>query len=141
MGKCTVMIRAFLDTSILVGKILNLSDRSNIVFEDSETIKYTNEYVLKELYHVLRKKYGYSEMQLHYILEYFREICIVLPAPSKEEFTTIKIRDKSDRPIVYSAYKNDLVLYIDDEWTYKDAQKYVKVRRVQVKKTKRRNKK
>ncbi len=135
------MIRAFLDTSILVGKVLNLSDRSNTVFEDENIIKHTNEYVLKELYHVMKKRYGYSEMQLHYILDFFREICIVLPTPSKEEFSTIKIRDRSDRPIVYSAYKHDLILYIDDEWTYKDAQKYVTVQRVQEKKTRRKKKK
>ena len=45
-----VMIRAFLNTSLLVGKVLNLSDRSNAVIEDENIIKYTNESLIPSGY-------------------------------------------------------------------------------------------
>ena len=124
------MIRAFFDTSVILNKILKLSKEAEKVFSDPDINKYTNEYVLKELYHVLKKQFKFSEIQISYALEYVRNECTILPTPKKDDFTIVKIRDKADKPIVCSAYKHDLILYIDDEKTYQDAKKYVKVVRV-----------
>ena len=123
------MIEAFLDTSILLGKLLNRSKKAEEVFNNPNTKKYTNEYAIKEVYHVL-KKLGFSEIHISYAIDYIREKCIILPAPKKEEFMDIKLKDKVDKPIVCSAKKYNLVLYIDDEKTYLDAKKYVEVERV-----------
>jgi len=124
------MIRAFFDTSVILNKILKLSKDAEKVFSDLDINKYTSEYVLKELYHVLKKQFKFSEIQISYALEYVRNECTILPTPNKDDFTIIKIRDKADKPIVCSAYKHDLILYIDDEKTYQDAKKYVKVVRI-----------
>lgn len=128
--KCTGMIKAFLDTSVLLDKVLLLSKEADDLFRDRDIERYTNEMALKELYHVLKKRFGYSEVEISYILEYIRETCTVLPTPSKKEVLSIKIRDRSDRPFVLSAKKFGLVLYIDDEMTFRDAQEIVTVRRV-----------
>ena len=123
-------IKAFLDTSVLIGKVLKISEDAEKVFNDPYIEKYTNEYALKELYHVPKNSFNFSETNIGYAIDYIRESCVVLPAPKKEEFKNIKLQDKSDRPIVYSAYSNNLVLFIDDERTYQDAKKYVNVRRI-----------
>jgi predicted nucleic acid-binding protein len=124
------MIRAFLDTSVLIDKVLSLSVEANEIFHDKGIEKYTNELALRELHHVLKKKFGYSEAEIAYVIEYIRETCTILPAPSKEEINSIKIRDRSDRPFVLSAKKHGLVLYIDDELTFRDAQDIVTVKRI-----------
>ena len=84
----------------------------------------------KELYHVLKNEFQYSELEIGYAVDFIRANCIILPTPTNEEMETIKIRDKSDRPFVYSALKYGLTLYIDDEKTFEDAKKYVKVKRI-----------
>lgn len=124
------MIKAFLDTSVILGKILGYSKDAVALFSDPGVERYTNEYALKELYHVLKHQHGFSEMQIAYAFEYVRKESTVLPSPSKEELSTIKLKDKADRPIVLSAFKHGLVLYIDDEVTYNDAKRYVTVVRV-----------
>ena len=124
------MIRAFFDTSVILNKILKLSKEAEKVLSDPDINKYTNEYVLKELYHVLKKQFKFSEIQISYALEYVRNECTFLPTPKKDDFTIVKVRDKADKPIVCSAYKHELILYIDDEKTYQDAKKYVKVVRI-----------
>ena len=124
------MIEVFLDTTILLGKILGRSKEAERIFESPSIQKHTSEYALKEVYHVLKKQYHYSEMEIGYAIDYIREKCKVLPMPTKEEIQMIKIRDKSDRPIVYSAYKYGLILYIDDAKTFQDAQKYIQVERI-----------
>ena len=124
------MIKAFLDTSVLVGKVLGISKEAEKVFSNPEIIKYTNEYALKEVYHVLKRKFDFFQLQIGYAVDYIRETCVVLPGPRKEEFRILKLRDKADRPIVFAAMKYKLVLYIDDEKTYLDAGKYVEVERV-----------
>lgn len=123
-------IKAFLDTSVLIGKVLKVSVSAEKVFNDPYIEKYTNEYALKELYHVLKSSFKFSEKNIGYAVDYIRENCVVLPAPKKEEFKKIKLQDRSDRPIVYSAYSHNLILFIDDEKTYQDANNYVKVRRI-----------
>ena len=127
---CMEMIRAFFDTSVILNKILKLSKEAEKAFSDPDINKYTNEYVLKELYHVLKKQFKFSEIQISYALEYVRNECTILPTPKKDDFTKINIHDKADKPIVCSAFKHDLILYIDDEQTYQDAKKYVKVVRI-----------
>jgi len=124
------MIRAFLDTRVILNKILKLSKNAEKVFLDTNIRKYTNEYVLKELYHVLKKQFKFSEIQISYALEYVRNECTILPNPNKNEIIKIKNRDKADRPVVCSAYKYDLILYLDDEKTYQDAEKYVQLVRI-----------
>ena len=97
---------------------------------DNTITRYVNQFVLKEVYWVLKDQRGFSQQQIRDSIEDITELCIVLPTPSKEEFKRIAVRDKSDRPIVCSAMKNSLVLYIDDEKTYRDAEKYVQVKRI-----------
>ena len=123
-------IKAFLDTSVLIGKVLKISNSAEKVFNDPYIEKYTNEYALKELYHVLKNSFGFSEKHIGYAIDYIKENCNILPAPRKEEFKMIELQDKSDRPIVYSAYSHNLILFIDDEKTYQDAKKYVRVKRI-----------
>jgi len=127
---CTGMIKAFLDTSVLLDKILVLSKEADALFIDRDIERYTNEVALKELYHVLKRKFHYSESEIAYVVEYIRETCIVLPAPSKDEINSVKVRDRSDRPFVHSAKKFGLILYIDDEMTFQDAKGLVEVRRI-----------
>jgi predicted nucleic acid-binding protein len=124
------MIRAFLDTSVLLDRVLMLSKEADHLFRDRDIERFTNEIALKELYHVLKKSFGYSEAEISYVIEYIRETCTVLPTPSKKEIQSIRVRDRSDRPFVLSAKKFGLILYIDDEMPYQDAQDIVEVRRV-----------
>jgi len=124
------MIKAFLDTSVLLGKVLKRSKSAERVFLDTTIEKYTNEYALKEMYRVLKNQFGFSEIHIGYAIDFIRQTCIILPLPRKEEFKKIGLRDKSDRPIVCSARKYGLILFIDDERTYQDAKKYVEVRRI-----------
>ncbi len=124
-----VMIEAFLDTSVLIAKILRLSAEADALFNDSNIVRYTNEYAIKEVYRVLKAR-NLLEQDIAYDIEFIRETCIVLPNPTKNQMRKYKIRDHSDRPFVCSAAQHDLVLYIDDEKTYQDAKKYVKVKRI-----------
>ncbi len=121
--------RVFLDTSVLLNWILDRSMEAKRVMTGPFLLRYTNEYALKEVYWVLSDKREYSEQDIADIQEIIRNCCVVLSTPRKEEFRKIRIQDKSDRPIVYSAMKHDLVL-IDDERTFQDAKEYVKVRRI-----------
>ena len=100
------------------------------IFNDPGAELYTNELALKELYHVLKDDLGFSELEIGYAVDYIRAACVVLPTPSKKEITKIQLRDRSDRPFVFSAQKYDLVLCVDDEKTFQDAKKYVKVKRI-----------
>ena len=120
----------FLDTSILISRITKRSKEAIKIFNDPKLELYTNELALKELYHVLKDEFEYTEMEISYALDYIRVTCIILPTPSKIEINKVKLRDKSDRPFVYSAMKHNLELYVDDFQTYQDAKKYVKVKRI-----------
>ena len=120
----------FLDTSVFLNWILKRSKEAEFVLSDRNIKKYTNKYVLKEIYWVLKINKEFSEESIARYIERINEKCIILPTPSKEEFGKIDITDKSDRPIVFSAMKHNLILLIDDERTYRDAKKYVKVRRI-----------
>lgn len=122
--------KVFLDTSILISRVTKRSKEAIKIFKDPEIEKYSNKLALKELYHVLKDEFDYSELEISYALDYLRANCVVLPIPSKNEIKKIKLRDKSDRPFVCSALKYDLELYIDDFKTFQDAEQYVKVKRI-----------
>ena len=122
--------QVFLDASILIGRVTKRSEEAIRIFKDTEIEKYTNELALKELYHVLKDEFSFSELEINYAIDYLRAKCIILPTPSKNEFEKIKLRDKSDSPFVCSVLKYDLELYIYDFKTFQDAEKYVKVKRI-----------
>ncbi|MCI0480850.1 MAG: hypothetical protein L0213_04595 [Candidatus Dadabacteria bacterium] len=124
------MTEVFLDTGVLLGRVLGTLTGSEGIFNDNTLERYTNEYCLKEAYRVLRDAYGYSDVQIGYALEYIRSKCLILPTPSKEEFRKIDITDRSDRPVVFSAYKYGLVLYTTDERTYRDSKRYVTAKKI-----------
>ena len=113
--------KVFLDTSVIIGKVLGISKEADNIFNDGYIELYTNECVIKELYRVLKKQYHFSEAQIGYAIDFVRETCTVLPMPSKNEIKSIKIRDRSDRPIVLSAKKYALTLLIDDDDLIRDA--------------------
>ena len=129
MEKCTGMIKALLDTSVILGHLLDISKEATKIFNNRSIEKYTNEYALMEVYHVLKHK-DFSELEISYVIDYIRDECIILPKPSKSEMKTINLRDKPDRPFVCSAKKYNLVLYIDDLKSFQDAKKYVEVYKV-----------
>jgi len=124
------MTEAFLDTSVILAKVLGLSKEASDLFDEPDTVLHTNEYVLKEIYHVLKKKFNFTENQIGYVMDFVRENCIIHPAPKREELKKIKLTDKADRPIVLTAMKYGLILYIDDERTFREAHKYVEVNRI-----------
>ena len=47
-------------------------------------------------------------------MEFLRCKMEIVKTPSKEEFKMINSKDKSDRPIIFSAKKYDCVLITDD---------------------------
>ena len=122
--------RVFLDTSVILSWIKKSSKEADRIINDPDITRFINGYVLKEVYWVLNHQQGFSEQQIRDAVEDISNLCTILPTPSKEEFMKIRIRDKSDRPMVCSALKYNLVLLIDDEKTYRDAKKYVKVKRI-----------
>lgn len=121
------MVKVFLDTSVILDKVLDLSTEASKLFDDKDLELHTNEYVLKEIYHVLKKKFNFTDNQIGYVINFVRDTCIIHPMPRKEELRSIKLSDKADRPIVLTAKKHGLILYIDDERTYRDASVYVDV--------------
>jgi predicted nucleic acid-binding protein len=130
MNSAMTKKKVFLDTSILIGRVTKRSKETIKVFKDPELELYTNELALKELYHVLKDEFKFSDLEISYAIDYLRAKCIILSTPPKNEMKKIKLRDKSDRPFVCSALKYNLELYIDDFKTFQDAEKYVKVRRI-----------
>lgn len=90
--------------------------------------KYTNEYAVKETRRVLKEKYKYTESGINNFVEVVRENCKVLSTPAKEEFSRIVARDRSDRPIIYSAKNENCVLIMRNRFVLRDAKKYVETR-------------
>jgi hypothetical protein len=43
-----------------------------------------------EIYHVLKKKFNFTENQIGYVMDFVRETCIIHPAPKREELKKIK---------------------------------------------------
>jgi predicted nucleic acid-binding protein len=122
--------RVFLDTSVIVAAVTGTSaDAFQLLFTPN-CESHTNEYVLKEVYHVLRKAFRRHEEDVAKILDIVREKVKVHKDPPVKAFKKLKLRDRSDRPIVYSAMILGCTLIIADEVTYQDAKRYVKVRRL-----------
>ena len=102
--------RFFLDTSVILNWILKRSKEAEKVMTGPDCQRFTNRFVFKEVYWVLKNNKKYPESLIAHYIERISEVCTILPAPSKEEFKKIRIRDKSDRPIICSAKRYDLVL-------------------------------
>lgn len=120
--------KIFIDTRILIEALTKTNKFSEFIFWLKGTEKYTNEYALKETRRVLKEKYKYTVSEINKFIEVIRENCKVLPAPAKEEFSKIIARDKSDRPIIYSAKREKCVLIMRNKFVLRDAKKYVETR-------------
>jgi predicted nucleic acid-binding protein len=122
--------RVFLDTSVIIAAVIGTSAEAFRLVFTSSCESHSNEYALKEVYHVLRKGFGFKEEFIAQVLDSIREKIIVHKDPPVKAFKKLKLRDKADRPIVYSAMNFNCTLIIADEVTYQDAKRYVKVRRL-----------
>ncbi len=71
----------------------------------------------------------YSDYDIDLAIENIERNANLLPDPSKNECRKIRITDKSDRPIVYSAMKHDCVLVTEDRLLLKEGRKYVRTMR------------
>ena len=117
----------FLDTSVIIAALTGTSRGCvNLVFGKSLDL-HTNDYVLKETYHVLRKRFGFSEWDVSGAIRQLRERTRVHRNPPVAAFRKLEIRDKADRPVVYAAMTLGCMLATLDEKTAKDACRYVKV--------------
>jgi predicted nucleic acid-binding protein len=121
--------RVFLDTSVIIAAVTGTSAEAFELVFTSSSEAHTNEYVLKEVYHVL-KDLGFKEELIARVLDSIKEKLIIHKDPPVNAFKKLNMRDKSDRPIVCSAMILGCTLIIADEVTYQDAKKYVKVRRL-----------
>jgi predicted nucleic acid-binding protein len=122
--------RVFLDTSVIISAVTGTSAEAlRLVFSRSSEA-HTNEYVLKEVYHVLKKDFKFKEELIARVLDSIKEKLIIHKDPPVKAFKKLDLRDKADRPIVCSAMNLGCTLIIADEVTYQDAKKYVKVRRL-----------
>ena len=124
-----VMTRIFLDTSVIVSGLTSRNPDATILLLDDEFKRFTNEYVIKELRRVLQDYFEFSLEEVNEAIDLVREKCIVRHIPTKNELNKIKIKDKSDRPIVFSAMKNDCILVTEDGLLHKQAKKYVRTAR------------
>lgn len=118
-------VKVVLDTSVLVKAITRGKCPALWILENKALKIYTNKYAIKEVRRTLRDEFSFTPSEINAAVDHIERRCTVLPAPEKEEFLNIKIRDKSDRPIVHTARKLNAVLLIDDEVTHKDAKRYV----------------
>lgn len=123
------MIKLFLDTSVIVSGVTSRNPDSTVILLDEEFKRYTCEYVVKELRRVLQEHFEFSIRDVNEVIDLVREKCIVLPMPSKNELKKIKLKDKSDRPIVISAMKYDCILVTEDGLLHKQAKMYVRTAR------------
>jgi predicted nucleic acid-binding protein len=120
----------FLDTSVIIDAFVGTSeDAFRLLFESKESL-HTIDYVMKEIYHVMRNKYNYSEVQVNRVRDAIRTRVTIHKNPPVKALCKLDIRDSSDKPIVYAARSLGCILVLSDEVTRTDAQKYVKVRRL-----------
>lgn len=122
------MIRFFLDTTIILSSfILDRKEHLpcvSIILQNNIPLL-TNEYILKEVRRILEETYSFNQEDINQFMEFLITKLEIVKTPSKEEFIVIKSRDKSDRPIIFSAKKHQCVLITDDFPTKKDAEKYI----------------
>lgn len=122
------MIKFFVDTNILLSSLI--PDRKEHIYCASVLLQnniplLTNEYVIKEFRRTLEEVYSFDQDDINQFIEFISIKLEIVKTPSKEEFKTINSKDKSDRPIIFSAKKHGCVLITDDIPTKKDAEKYV----------------
>ncbi len=122
------MIRFFLDATVIISSIV--PDRSEHIASISLLLQnniplFTNEYVIKETRRILEDVYSFDQGDINRFIEFLSTKLEIVKTPSKEEFSSIKSNDKSDRPIIYSAKKHHCILITDDIPTKKDALSYV----------------
>ncbi len=122
--------RVFLDTSVIIAAITGTSAEAFRLVFTASSEAHTNEYALKEVYHVLGKVFGFKEELIARVLDNLRDRIIIHKDPPVKAFKKLILRDKADRPIVCSAMNLGCTLIIADEVTYQDAKRYVKVRRL-----------
>jgi len=121
------MTKYLLDTSVIIAGLTGTSKRSKRYYDDNTIKKCTIEYVIKEVYHVLKNSFHFSEDEINYAMEDIYIKIEILPNPNVNEYKKINIRDRSDRPIVCAAIKNDCRLLIRDFKTYQDSKDLVDV--------------
>jgi len=76
---------------------------------------------------VLKKSFDFSEDEINYAMEDIYLKIEILPNPNINEYKKIKIRDRSDRPIVCAAQKYNCRLLIRDFVTYQDSKDIIDV--------------
>jgi len=128
MRKRLAMIKLFLDTNIILSSLI--PDRKGHIYCVSILLQnsiplLTNEYVIKELRRTLEEVYSFNKDDINQFIDFISTKIEIVKTPSKEEFKTINSKDKSDRPVIFSAKKHRCVLVTDDIPTKKDAEKYV----------------
>jgi predicted nucleic acid-binding protein len=118
-------MRLFLDTSVLISALRGRTMEAHRLLISSNHELLTNEYAIKECRRVLEAYFGLSMQDIDEAVMIIRRRCIVNKTPSPEKYVHIKIRDRSDIPIVYGALIANCILVTDDEVTYRDAKKYL----------------
>ena len=120
------MTRLFLDSTVIISAITARDPASVMILIEQRYPLFTNEYVIKETRRILDSEFGFTPDEINRSIDLVRDSCVVLKMPHKRDFKRIKIEDKSDRPIVYSAMKNQCILVTQDRLLIKNAEKYVK---------------
>ncbi|UCE72841.1 MAG: hypothetical protein JSV56_07335 [Methanomassiliicoccales archaeon] len=120
------MTRLFLDSTVIISAITARDSDSVLIFVEGRYSLFTNEYVIKETRRILDSEFGFTQDEINRSIDFVRNSCVVLKMPHKRDLKRIKIEDKSDRPIVYSAMKNKCILVTHDRLLIKSAEKYVK---------------
>lgn len=119
------MPRLFLDTNIFV-LALTVQDADCLnLLQQGGLEKVTNLDVTKELYRVLKKRFGYSEARLGEVMDFVRTTCRVAPRVPPKPFAGL--RDANDRFILNAALRDSCdYLVTEDRKLRHDAQRYIK---------------
>jgi predicted nucleic acid-binding protein len=120
------MTKFFLDSTVIISALTARDPDSVLILIEQKHTLFTNEYVIKETRRILDSEFGFNQDEINRSIDFIRDNCIVLQMPRKKDFIRIKIEDKSDRPIVYSAMKNQCILVTEDRQLIQNAKKYVK---------------
>ncbi len=116
----------FLDSSVIISSIIGRNDAVDELWHFPNNEYLVNEYVVKEVRRILKQKFHYSYFRIELALERIGREVTILPTPPMNVYRKIRITDKSDRPIVYSAVQYNCVLVTEDPLLLKEGQKYVR---------------
>jgi len=119
------MTRLFLDTTVVISSITARNPASVILVSEKRYELVVDEYVIKETRRVLSDEFEFSDQDVNRSIDFIRENMTVVPMPSKNEFKKLNMKDKSDRPIVCSAKRNNCILVTEDGLLHTQAKKYV----------------